>query len=548
MNIIPALSCFLPNKIDEISNVDENPVYDGSISPNQLVTSHDVKLNIIAQTGSDLLINGSNTGIIGPFPVPGNSDWEIYSYLNAKGTLTITNQNNKAITAGIAGGSGPIGYGGYFAGFSSIPAITKTGDCAKGQLLQVDDIYDRYEWLYSLDNVNWNVLSGATTHSINPGTQFGFYKCIVTKFSCLPAKETKEFKYLKCTTLNSLTLPEIGHCGSISVIKPVFTINPLLPIDQTIISQQPSSGKAYVDADGNIHFDAENTRETQVTFKYYFEGFGTFPDSEEVTVTVKIAQITLENIETTECLDKDGFGEYNLKEFELNTTNSIYTKFEYYEDSGLSEKIPDAKIENYKSVPGKTVFVKVFNSYNCPSLKPGEIRLKTFELPEIEIEINKQIVTLKAIGGNPPYQFSIKGNNYFEQSGTTLQNSYTFHNVPFGQNTASVISAENCLPTEQIFTVIRLLNVITPNDDGYNDALNYSDLLYKEEVSLKIFDRHGAVLFTGDKSNNFTWDGKVNGRSISTATYWYIVQWRDPGAKTLTQHSGWVLVKNKANE
>ena len=163
------------------------------------------------------------------------------------------------------------------------------------------------------------------------------------------------------------------------------------------------------------------------------------------------------------------------------------------------------------------------------------------ELPVISaIEIVGTTVTFTVTGGNAPYQYSLNGINY--------QDSNVFANVPYGQNTVYIKSADNCAAAEQIFTIIRLLNVITPNGDGYNDALNYSDLLYKEEVSLKIFDRHGAVLFTGDKSNNFTWDGKINGRPISTATYWYIVQWRDPGAKALTQHSGWVLVKNKANE
>jgi len=165
------------------------------------------------------------------------------------------------------------------------------------------------------------------------------------------------------------------------------------------------------------------------------------------------------------------------------------------------------------------------------------VSVKEVEIPEIvSIEISGTTVTINVSGGNPPYQYSVDGINY--------QDSNVFYNVPYGQNTAYVTSAEGCLVMAD-FTVIRLLNVITPNGDGYNDYLDYSGLASKESVLLKIFDRNGLLIFTGDKSNNYTWDGKIKGRPVNTGSYWYVLQWRDPNTETLRQSTGWVMVKNR---
>ncbi len=166
------------------------------------------------------------------------------------------------------------------------------------------------------------------------------------------------------------------------------------------------------------------------------------------------------------------------------------------------------------------------------------LTITEYELPQIvSIDIVGTTVTINVTGGTPPYRYSIDGVSY--------QDSNIFNNVPAGQNTAYVISADQCAPVTQTFVVIRLLNVITPNGDGLNDKLNYSDLLYKEDVLLKIYDRNGALIFTGDQSNNYTWDGKINGRPVTTASYWYILQWKDPGAVSMMKYSGWVLVKSR---
>jgi len=555
MNLIPALSCFLPSKIDELSKVDENEVEDTS---GHVVNHKDVKLNIIAQKGSDIYVNDSKTNLKGPFPVLGTSDWELYSLPNVEDNITVESKNGTAITAGIAGGSSNVGFGGYFAGFSSIPAIAKIGDCAKGQELVVDDIYDLYEWTYSPDNSPGSYIpySGAT-YFITPGRKFGYYKCKVTKYSCLPFRETKEFKYLKCTEFNAATPATIGNCGSIIPIKPVFKKDPSIAVDisKTFILEHPADGNAYVDAAGNVHFDADNTNLDQVTFKYYFESFGTFSDTEIVTVTVNIAQIKLTNVEDVQCVDFDGEGKYNLKnDFEPINTDPTFVKYQYYSDSALRNEITGAKIENYPSKPDTKVYVVVTNSYGCDnSSKPAEITLKTFELPIINtIDVKGETsVVVNATKGKGPYLYYIKKDGDVKY--LPAFSEYSSSNVlPIkegkGIYTVYIKSADNCNPVTQIFAVVGISNVITPNDDGKNDVIDMSMLSYKLNPTFQVFDRNGRKVFEGNKLNNFKWTGKVEGKPLPTTTYWYLLQWQDFDGAEPDIQTGWILLKNRNSD
>jgi gliding motility-associated-like protein len=178
-------------------------------------------------------------------------------------------------------------------------------------------------------------------------------------------------------------------------------------------------------------------------------------------------------------------------------------------------------------------------------LKTGEcvatqnVKVYPAEQPVItNVDISSSTITVNAIGGTPPYQYSLDNINW--------QNSNVFTNLPRGECNIFVKDAYDCEPINITITIPNLINVITPNGDGVNDVIDYSALSGKQNLVFSIYDRYGAKIHQGDKSNKYTWDGTIGGRKVSTGSYWFSVTWNENDKKnTPLKYSGWILVKNR---
>lgn len=152
------------------------------------------------------------------------------------------------------------------------------------------------------------------------------------------------------------------------------------------------------------------------------------------------------------------------------------------------------------------------------------------------LEIDNDKLTVTATGGTAPYEYSLNG--------TTWQSSNVFNNLPKGIQQLYVRSAKKCIPTMREFSNINLVNVITPNNDGINDVLDFSSLRLKNNVSFQIFDRNGTFVFVA-KDGNYIWDGRAGKRHLSTGTYWYQLEWTEPDTEIIRKYSSWILLKNR---
>lgn len=604
-NYIPPLNCFLPRKIDEIGKVGEMPTgtNGASVIPSLTV----VKLNILTEAGATVTytVNGgapiTPTAAEGPFLLTGNTNWVTYAIQPITGNIAI--QSNKAVTAGINGGHSTSGYGGYFAGFSSIPLISKTkGDCIPGIVLEVDDSYDTYQWY-----LNGNPIPGANSNTYTPTTG-GNYTVKITIGSC-PPETTPVFKVFTCLTKST---KNINVCDISQVVIPEFTASTQTynPSTVTIVTP-PTNGIATVNpVTGVINYTPNVNFVGTDTFVYKFCGTAPeFIDCEEVTLTVNVSELP----EVTNATLRTCFLESNTATGEFNLTNALITgqggvTKKYYPSTtdavnGTNEILNPT---NYIA-PNGVVYVKVTNGNGCyriaqitlivfpptkssvltekvicmedkTTLDAGPnfdgyqwstgattqsisdvtvgtywVRLKTGECwttqtvkvyaaqqPVISsVDIATNTVTVYATGGTAPYKYSMDNISW--------QDSNVFTDVPRGNGTVYVKDAYDCNPISIEITIPNLINVITPNNDGVNDVLDYSELGHKSNLVIDIFDRYGTKIYQANKANGYKWDGTTNGsKKVSTGSYWFSVSWNEPNAKqTPIKYSGWILVKNR---
>ncbi len=69
--------------------------------------------------------------------------------------------------------------------------------------------------------------------------------------------------------------------------------------------------------------------------------------------------------------------------------------------------------------------------------------------------------------------------------------------------------------------IVKFPNFFTPNDDGENDEWKLNcDNLVNENVTIKIFDRFGKILFYTE-NQELGWDGTYNNIKLPSGDYWY---------------------------
>jgi gliding motility-associated-like protein len=588
-NYIPPLNCFLPRKIDEVGKINEFPV----------TGTTNVKLNILTEAGAVVTVNGAPlTATNGPYPITGTTAWVSYSIEGITGNVTVN--STKAVTAGVSGGYGTAaGFGGYFAGFSAVPAISKkTGECVPGIVLEVDDSFETYQWF-----LNGTAIPGATLNTYTPAAA-GNYTVKVTMGTCPPVTTPiyKVFMCIKNTTSN------LNACST-KIITPTFTSSTQTPVPGSVtITTFPAHGTATVNPNGTITYVPTPGYYGPDKIIYKFCGNATeFIDCEEVTLNLTVVPFTVTDKTIKACqYDQETKAHFDLttanvtsytpviKKYyptlaDLNVgTNEITTPTDYLSAGGfVYVKVTtnegctaNAKIElialPIKKSPllvdqdiciGDRITLDAGPGYQSYEWNTGAttsslqgvgvgeywvllgnngcfikqfVRIRKAQDPVItQIEISNNTATVIISGGKAPYKYAVDGT-------TTWQDSNVFTDLTRGQHTFYVKDQYNCTPISVEVTVPNLINAITPNGDNINDYIDYSELSYKDNLTFVIYDRYGNKIFTGDKFNNYKWDGRHYDKKLVTGTYWYHINWNEPNKeKTPIKYTGWILVKNR---
>ena len=388
-NYIPPLNCYLPKKIDEIGKIEENEYSSNGVTYSATVPT---KLNIITESGATVDVKRNGTSLIlnssnGPFPVLGNSSWVTYSVSNITGNIAIF--SSKAVTAGISAGNDAVGYGGYFAGFSSIPLITKTmGDCLPGVKLEVTEGFDSYLWLEKVGGVYVPASGINNTFQYLP-TQAGIYAVKVKQGSC-DEIQTRDFKFYNCTTYTNY---EFDTCTT-QIVTPIFALSSQAINSGTLkIDTPPTKGTVVINANGTITYTANPNATGTDTFKFSFCGIGTIPDCEAVQATIHLNQIENYDVVLNEC-SATSTATYNLTAAAITPDATVIKK--YFTDAAFTNQIPAAQLTNYTSAPG-FVYVQLNNAFGCS--ETAKIELKITSEPVVTPSLYTQQICDEDIDG-----------------------------------------------------------------------------------------------------------------------------------------------------
>ncbi|WP_051230773.1 T9SS type B sorting domain-containing protein [Epilithonimonas caeni] len=460
-NYIPPLSCYLPNKIDEIGLINENRVYISSVGyRNQIPT----KINIITERGATVDVKSNGTSLVlntsnGPFDVTGNNQWVTYSVPNITGNVAVF--SSKAVTAGISAGDDAVGYGGYFAGFSYLPAIIrKEGECVPDVILQLAEGFDFYQWMKKNQTTGlFEDIAGANTNLYKP-LEAGYYKARVKQGSCAEVSTT-EFKFLSCL---SYTAQFYQTCDNLT-LTPKLTLGNQGVVGSSIdIVKQPTKGTVSIDhAAKTITYKANPNVAGPDSFRYKFIGDDpATPESEEVLVNIDIKNIIANDVILKGCKVSNTVAQFDLTKANVTQDGSV-TKTFYKDqnnadnDTGLNT-IATTDLANYQSSEG-IVYVRLKNGF-CP--KTVKIELKFAPIPDIisnvyegcDLDFKGVKVKLDQLAGQllkDPVYFT--NNKFYLNSaataGTELPNDFTYS----ADTTVYmvVISPDGCTPVK--FTV-----------------------------------------------------------------------------------------------
>lgn len=342
------------------------------------------------------------------------------------------------------------------------------------------------------------------------------YMSIISPNGCSPVVKTLNFGFggaVPITTPITKDICDEDLDGIINVDLNAFTAS--FTQDNTVTAKYFAT---LANAQNNVNPISGVTSVSQSgTYYVRFEKTGICPSLGKLVITVKMSKKSAVLRDKYICIS--------------NTTTLDagpgYTSYEW--NTG-------ATTQSISNVPVGTYWVKLgFNG--CFYTQKVDV-LATPDPVITEVKIENNNVEIIVNGGTPPYEYSLDG--------VVWQSSNIFKELPRGENKIFVRDSNRCLPITYTFTIVNLVNAITPNGDGANDYLDYSALVYKKNLKMMIFDRYGKEVFNSEYNKEYRWDGKFQGRALNTGTYWYVLTFNENNeAETPVKYSGWIMLKNR---
>jgi gliding motility-associated-like protein len=134
---------------------------------------------------------------------------------------------------------------------------------------------------------------------------------------------------------------------------------------------------------------------------------------------------------------------------------------------------------------------------------------------------------------------SAPGGDYlYKLDDGSFQSNAVFEYVASGLHSVTVIDQAGCsMPiTKSDILVVNYPKYFTPNNDGFNDYWNISELSTQPYAYIRIFDRYGKFL-KQISPNGSGWNGIYNGHFMPADDYWFVIHYLENNvAKEFKSH------------
>jgi gliding motility-associated-like protein len=133
-------------------------------------------------------------------------------------------------------------------------------------------------------------------------------------------------------------------------------------------------------------------------------------------------------------------------------------------------------------------------------------------------------ITLTVTGGTAPY-------NFIWSDGAITQNRTNIKPGTYSVVVTDMNSCAKALEAEVDFTgtfeCVVIPQIITPNNDGYNDTWILKNIDLYPDAEMLVFNRWGKLIFRTKNISDNPWDGRYNGKLVPTDSYHYILYLND---------------------
>jgi gliding motility-associated-like protein len=202
---------------------------------------------------------------------------------------------------------------------------------------------------------------------------------------------------------------------------------------------------------------------------------------------------------------------------QTNLSSSLYT-FKWYYNSTL---LPNTTSSLVPTQFGTYKVIVTISSTGCTTEDSATVTTSspiTAIAAVLEDFTSDQTILVEAIGGSPPYFYSINGE--------TPQTSNVFQVDAGGKYYITVTDQSICNSVVVCACVFMYEKYFTPNGDGFNDTWNIKVPDQTKVMQISITDRFGKLIKRYNPEID-RWDGTYNGEKLFSTDYWFVVDYEN---------------------